>query len=301
MESGKKILIIESDEKRVAQIEQILAGYYLLSVAFTHAQGLKEAASESRPDLIVLSVLENPNEAYELCRQLKNGMKTFSIPILLVLTHSQESSEYFALEHGAVDFLPFPFVEGITVTRIETHLKLSELEERIEQLEVRDKVTGLYNRTYIEKYFDQEWRRARRTESPLGLILIEIDGFDEYNEHYGISEVEEMLRKISSLINTQLKRPADMAARYGVKGFVCVVPETDFPGLRQLAEEILCGVSQSGIKHEFFGIQDHLTVSIAVDYAVPVNDLNSSALFLRVKSLLGQRSVDESGMIILPN
>ena len=298
MGSGNKILVIEAFEESITQLEQLLAGCYRITVAFNSSQGFEEAKSTDRPDLILISTLNDVAEGYALCQQLKNDMKTYAIPVLFILDRSQELAEYRGFKVGAADFLPFPFVQDVVLSRIDTHLKLVDLARKAEELEVHDSLTGLYNRPYFEGYFKQEWLRARRSESPLGLMLIEIDGFDEYNEHYGYAELENVLTRLAAVIKQCLHRPADLLARNRVKGYVCVLPDTDHPGLRLLAEQLRAAVYELGIKHEFAGQSDLLTISIAADYVVPesIDQLNN--FYSTIKSLLDQRSVQDFGSIM---
>jgi diguanylate cyclase (GGDEF)-like protein len=298
VESEKRILVIETVEQSIAQLEQLLAGRYRISVAFNNSQGFEEAKSADKPDLILISALNDVVESYALCRQLKNDMKTYTIPVLFILDRSQELAEYRGFEVGAADYLPSPLVKDVVLSRIDTYLKMVELERKVEKLEVHDSLTGLYNRSYFENYFKQEWLRARRSESPLGLMLIEIDGFDEYNEHYGHAKLEDILKRLAAVIQQRLYRPADLLARNRVKGFACVLPDTDHPGLRLLAEQLMAAVCELGIKHEFAGQSNLLTVSIAADYVVPDSVDQYNNFYNHIKALLDQRSVQNFGSIL---
>ena len=298
MESEKKILAIGAAEQSMTELEQVLAGRYRISFAFNNIQGLAEAKSADKPDLILISALDDLLAGYSLCRQLKNDIKTYRTPVLFILDRSQELSEYRGFEVGASDYFSYPLVEEVVLARIDTHLKVSDLESRVEKLEVCDSVTGLFNRSYFETYLKQEWLRARRSESPLGLMLIEIDGFDEYNEHYGHAELENVLKKLGETIKQRLYRPADLVARNRLKGFACVLPDTDYPGLRLLAEQLIAAVHDLGIKHEFAGQSDLLTVSIAVDYVVPENADQFTSYYASIKALLDQRSTQNFGSVL---
>ncbi|MBL4608738.1 MAG: diguanylate cyclase [Pseudomonadales bacterium] len=300
MDTLKKVLVIETTGKSISQLEQILSGYYRIAIAFNNDQGFEEAKSADKPDLILISALGELVESYELCTQLKNDMKTYAIPVLFILDRSQELAEYRGFEVGAADYLPFPLLKDVTLARINTYLKVIELEKQVENLEVRDGLTGLYNRSYFEDYFNQEWLRARRSESPLGLMLIEIDGFDEYNKHYGHAALADVLKRLAALIKKRLYRPADMVAKYRVKGYACVLPDTDYPGLRLLAEELMAAVLDLEIKHEFAGRSKLLTISIAADYIVPEVE-QCTEFYSSIRALIDQHPSQTFGSIIFPD
>ena len=301
MDSMKKILVIESVEGNIAQLEQLLAGVYRIAVAFNNDQGFEEAKSPDRPDLILISDISDAIKSYELCRQLKNDMNTYTIPILLILDRSSDIVAYRGFEAGAADYISSPFVKKETLSRIETQLRLVELEEKLKQLEVHDSLTGLFNRSYFDEYLKHEWLRARRSESPLGLMLIEIDGFDEYNQHYGHSALEDILKSLAQTIKKRLCRPADMLSRHLVRGFACVLPDTDHPGLQVLAEELMAAVADLQVKHEFAGQGAWLTVSIAIDYVVPNEADQFTSFYSNINKLLEKKPAQDFGRIIFPD
>lgn len=130
-----------------------------------------------------------------------------------------------------------------------TQTTLIELNQTLEVLASEDKLTGLANRRHFDQFLDIEFKRAKRQRSPLSLILIDVDFFKRYNDHYGHLAGDECLRIISQSIKQCVRRPADMTARYGGEEIAVVMPNTDESGARSVAEAILLGIAQARLEH----------------------------------------------------
>jgi diguanylate cyclase (GGDEF)-like protein len=130
-------------------------------------------------------------------------------------------------------------------------------------LALEDALTGLSNRRQFDLFILAEMGRARRAQTSLALLMIDVDHFKSYNDHYGHLAGDECLRKISALITENIKRPGDLAARYGGEEFTVVLPATDYVGAFLVAEKIRRAVQQAGIEHRE-GVDGMVTVSLGV-------------------------------------
>lgn len=130
-----------------------------------------------------------------------------------------------------------------------TQTALIELNHTLEILASEDKLTGLANRRHFDQFLDIEFKRAKRLRSPLSLILIDVDFFKRYNDHYGHLAGDECLRIISQSIKQCVRRPGDMTARYGGEEIAVVMPNTDESGARSVAEAILLGIARARLEH----------------------------------------------------
>lgn len=119
----------------------------------------------------------------------------------------------------------------------------------LEHIAKTDSLTGLPNRRCFDATFAQEWSRACRTGNSVALILIDIDWFKQYNDHYGHVLGDDCLRRIAELIGKNINRPADLAARFGGEEFVVLLPETELAGAVKIAEEIRSVIEAAKIEH----------------------------------------------------
>lgn len=138
--------------------------------------------------------------------------------------------------------------------RVEEQLRLSqaaliELNQNLELIASEDKLTGLANRRRFDQFIDIEFKRARRERGVLSLILIDADHFKRYNDHFGHLAGDECLVAISRLVEQCIRRPGDIAARYGGEEIAVVLPSTDEANACKVAEAILRKLQEQRIEH----------------------------------------------------
>jgi diguanylate cyclase (GGDEF)-like protein/PAS domain S-box-containing protein len=126
-----------------------------------------------------------------------------------------------------------------------------------------DGLTGLANRRHFDAVLDQEIARARRAGLPLALILLDVDRFKAFNDHYGHPAGDRCLRLIADTVAAMLQRPSDLAARYGGEEMAVILPETCADGARRVAERIGQAVRAAAIPHAA-GIGGIVSVSIGI-------------------------------------
>jgi diguanylate cyclase (GGDEF)-like protein len=134
-------------------------------------------------------------------------------------------------------------------------------EAELQMLARTDGLTGLHNRRTLMETLEHEWRRARRTSTPLSLLFIDIDSFKPYNDTYGHQAGDDTLAAVARSVSGCIRRPGDSAARYGGEEFVVVLPETDATGALTMAEKIRSHISELGIDH-VSSRYGHVTVSV---------------------------------------
>ncbi len=156
---------------------------------------------------------------------------------------------------------------------------------QLQAMAVTDSLTSLANRRRFDEVLEREWRRARRDQSPLALLLIDADHFKALNDHYGHQHGDRYLRTLAQLIQGSLRRPADMAARYGGEEFAVLLPDTDLEGAYRIAEAIRQGAQDARLPHEKSDL-GVMTVSIGVDAMVPEDGESPEALVRRADAAL---------------
>ncbi|MCM2291473.1 diguanylate cyclase [Allorhizobium sp. BGMRC 0089] len=134
-----------------------------------------------------------------------------------------------------------------------------------------DGLTGLANRRAFDERLAQEWSRARRNISPLGLILVDIDHFKLFNDRYGHQGGDDCLRQVAQTLKNAAKRATDLAARYGGEEMALILPDTDLFGTMTLAERYRSAVRALAIPHEASS-KTIVTVSIGAASLVPDAD-----------------------------
>jgi diguanylate cyclase (GGDEF)-like protein/PAS domain S-box-containing protein len=152
--------------------------------------------------------------------------------------------------------------------RREEREQLASTADRFRALAATDGLTGLANRRSFDETFDREWRRARREETPLALLMIDADKFKALNDRYGHPQGDRCLKAITAAIAERVRRPGDLAARYGGEEFAVLLPGTEAAGAHSLAEDIRRAVLALGIEHAG-SAEGRVTVSIGAACVIP--------------------------------
>lgn len=159
-------------------------------------------------------------------------------------------------------------------------LELEELTRELKELSEIDGLTGLNNRRTYDKYINRLWRQSLRENTILAIILVDIDHFKVYNDHYGHQSGDDALKAVADVIVAHAKRPLDFAARYGGEEFVVALhgPSAD-PDLTSMdvlnifgsncAESLREGVAALQIPHDKSSTGEYLTVSVGVAVIFP--------------------------------
>lgn len=176
-----------------------------------------------------------------------------------------------------------PTSEGKTLVVVTdvTRLKQAELAlhtaaDQLKHLVRTDGLTGLLNRRAFDDAIETEIARSTRAGAPMSLLLIDVDRFKAYNDHYGHPAGDEGLRRVAEHLRAALKRPADMAARYGGEEFAAILPDTDEDGAYLVAEAFRRSLADAKLPH-VGSERGILTASVGVATYMPDNLSRSAA------------------------
>jgi len=147
--------------------------------------------------------------------------------------------------------------------------RLLGLQKELEDFSFRDGLTGVANRRKFDAVLDEEWNEARRHTQPLSLILIDIDFFKQYNDHYGHVQGDDCLKRVGRALASSVSRPRDLLARYGGEEFVLVLPATDEAAARRVGERCRQAIFKEQIPHAASAVGQLLTVSQGVGTIIP--------------------------------
>ncbi|RAP56385.1 GGDEF domain-containing protein [Oleiagrimonas sp. MCCC 1A03011] len=142
-----------------------------------------------------------------------------------------------------------------------------KLQETLRIQSIRDPLTGLFNRRYLEVSLSRELLRSRRHERSLALMMLDMDHFKRFNDTHGHDAGDELLLQFSALLRDAI-RAEDIACRYGGEEFVLILPETDRESALKRAEEIRLAVAAMKVKHQG-KLLGNLTVSIGLAMQPP--------------------------------
>ena len=133
--------------------------------------------------------------------------------------------------------------------RIAIERALHQAHQTLKALALTDSLTGLGNRRRLDAVFEPELRRARRQGYPLALVMLDLDYFKAYNDRYGHPAGDQCLRRFAELLQQALKRPADLAVRFGGEEFTLLLPDTDTRGAELLVQEVQQLLRRQPLEH----------------------------------------------------
>lgn len=134
MNTAQRLLIVDDTPANILILKDILEDEYAISAATNGTDALELAFSSPKPDLILLDIVMEDVNGYEVCRRLKANPDTKNIPVLFVTTLSDVQDETRGLELGAADYITKPFSPPIIKARIKNHLNLKNYQDNLEQL-----------------------------------------------------------------------------------------------------------------------------------------------------------------------
>lgn len=170
--------------------------------------------------------------------------------------------------------------------RKKTEQELIRIQKKLEELSYKDGLTGVSNRRMFDSIMEVEWENAKRNRQPLSMILLDIDYFKQFNDHYGHVQGDDCLRRVAQALNSAATRTKDFLARFGGEEFVLILPETDAKSAEKVAERCRGLIFKQQIPHEKSTVSQVLTVSLGVSTVTPSAGEDSKVFIEEVDRLL---------------
>ena len=264
-----KILVVDDQPINIHMINEIFKQDLEVLMATTGRAGIDLCQSQA-PDLVILDVMMPDMTGYDVCQALKADPATRDIPVIFLTSLSEERDEIYGFELGAVDFINKPISPIVVKSRVATHLRLKLQTDLLRSIGLTDGMTGIANRRRFDDTLDQQWRACERDQKPLSLIILDVDFFKPYNDHYGHLMGDQCLKTIARTLEKNIRRPTDLVARYGGEEFACILPTTDSVGALNRALELLKAVRDLKIEHASSDVAPEITISAGVATLIPV-------------------------------
>jgi diguanylate cyclase (GGDEF)-like protein len=274
-ERRQRVLVVDDDPETGRLIRSWFRGGGIeILVAAGGAEGLRVAAEE-QPNVILLDLRMPDEDGLSVARKLKKADRTSNIPIVLLTACREVGTKVEAFSVGAEDYITKPIVLEELEARVLSVLRrgkalvgmqskianLTNTKQELERLLVVDEKTGLDNFREFQRRLKDEWERAQRYNTPLSLVMFDLDHFKRINDTRGHQAGDVVLREFATLVAGGA-RANDVAARYGGEEFAIVLPHTDGPMAVRVAERIRKAVK------EFAFLEDEQPVRITVSAGV---------------------------------
>lgn len=170
----------------------------------------------------------------------------------------------------------------------ETEAKLRQANKVLQHLVNIDGLTQIANRRRFDQVAQKEWYRHLRSQEYLSLVLIDIDFFKFYNDHYGHQKGDDCLIQVAQLIDQIPQRPGDLVARYGGEEFVVVLPHTDAQGASIVTLAIQQAIASLKIPHVKSQVSEYITLSLGISSLIPTPEISLDELIAQADQALYQ-------------
>jgi two-component system chemotaxis family response regulator WspR len=244
-EYGAMVLLVDDQAIVGEAIRRALAGE--TGIDFHYCRDPADAirtAREIQPTIILQDLVMPDVDGLDLVRQYRLDPATSAIPIIVLSTKEEASIKREAFSAGANDYLvKVPDrIELIARIRYHSHAYQTQLQRdeayralresqqqlmlanlELQRLILADGLTGLSNRRHCDEYIAAEWEHAIRRQSPLSVLMIDVDNFKKYNDSYGHLAGDEVLKQVANTIRENCPRATDLAARFGGEEFIMVL------------------------------------------------------------------------------
>lgn len=265
------LLIVDDSGTARAEIRAALEGtgtFDTILEACDGFAGLKLILSESLD--VVVCDLEIPGfDGEKLLRAKESNPQCSNVPFLVVTASDDLERRTRLLERGASDVIKKPFYRPDLVARLQLHLKIKRLQdelvvknETLATLSTSDPVTGLRNRRYVTDALTIEFLRARRYQTPLSVLMADLDHFKMVNDTYGHLVGDSVLHGVSDLLLTEL-RATDVGGRFGGEEFLVILNHSEPKGAAIVAERW-----RSAVEAYLFESQDDRKVEVRISIGV---------------------------------
>jgi len=275
----QRILVVDDNEDMVETLERLFSFYQYKVLKALNGKVAVEIAEKEQPDIIILDAHMPVMDGFTACRILKEKRKTMDIPIIILTAkYIDQKSRESGLEIGADEYLIKPFNSKELVSRIKTLLRKTQMMHTLKRENVElstiqkqvsremektpgidasqqenlaiDQLTGLYSTKYLWTRLREEYHRALRYETPISVILVDIDSFGRINDNFGYQVGDYVLMKIANTILNKT-RITDIVARLDGAYFAVILPQTDTQGGYFEAERLRVALGQTDYTDDF--------------------------------------------------
>jgi len=257
----KTILIVDDSKLNIEILSDILKTKLYRIVVTKSGKKALEFAKIKKPDLILLDIMMPEINGFEVCGLLKNNSETADIPIIFISGLDKSKDIVKGFQVGAVDYIVKPFQKEVVLARVNTHLKLSETQKKIEKtnneltkllnevqyLSFHDEMTGLYNRRYFE---NELIRLSNSRELPITIFVADIDKLKDVNDNYGHKKGDKYIKKAAEILNRST-RDGDVVARIGGDEYAIILSNSGLETAKSLFERIKNNVKEYNKKNKF--------------------------------------------------
>jgi len=302
MEEEKKnsLLLVDDENTDLKILANILGSEYTIYTASNGTSAI-EKAIEYKPDLILLDILMPGMNGYQILSEIRRIEEIQKTPVIFITGLNSDEDEEKGLSLEAADYITKPFNSRIVELRVRGQIQIINQMRTIERLSRIDQLTNIPNRRNFDERLQVEWKQAIREQTPISLLMMDIDNFKHINDTYGHQQGDIVLQTIADTFPDSFRRPCDIAARWGGEEFAALLPRTHQEGAMEIAEKIRAAIEQKPIPLAD-GSNTNITISIGISTLVPSRGASFNALISGAdKALYAAKDAGRNKVIHIDN
>lgn len=264
------VLVVDDREASAARIRATLTRVGYQVVVEADPERALQRATENDLVLAIVNLDLRGFDGLRLCSQIRQLEPSRSLPLLAISDEKDDTRLTRALDLGVNDFVRRPVEANELAARCMTQLRrrrysdfLRESVQNTMEMAVKDALTGLYNRRYLETHLANHVKIAATKATPLSVLILDIDHFKAVNDRFGHAGGDAVLRDFAKCIADNVRR-IDLPCRLGGEEFVVVMPETDRELAYSVAERIRSVVARRPFAINEAGEETTITTSIGI-------------------------------------
>ncbi len=278
MNDELRVLIVDDDKTNRRVLKECISGIAQVLLAKNGHQAI-EKAIELQPDLIVLDVVMPDMDGFSVIETLRNRRNTEHIPIIFITGSGSEEVEMKGLKLGAVDVIGKPLHPGVVQARIYTQLQNVFQRRLLGSLANIDALTTIANRRQFDEVLEKEWNASLSRQTPLSLVILDVDYFKKYNDHFGHLSGDRVLKNVALTLKDSLNSENALVARIGGEEFAMILPDTHLEKAQALVKAAIESVQALNIAHPASKCNPVVTVSAGIHSFIADQVLNREAAF----------------------
>jgi diguanylate cyclase (GGDEF)-like protein len=248
MRKPPKVILAGNDSEDLIVIRSTLDSEGELILSSNSQQVVKQASDCDYLDLVIID-MDAIDDGNDLCMRLKAQFSRDNLPIVMIGGEGDQAKEK-SMDLGALDYFTRPLSTQISIARIKHYIELKRKTDLLTELAGLDGLTCLASQEAFDERMDNEWRRAVREYHSISVLLINVDGFNAFNESNGYGAGDECLRQVARILDHCCTRAADFVARLGSDEFAVILPGNDLDSALIVADKMCESVQKLGIANE---------------------------------------------------
>jgi diguanylate cyclase (GGDEF)-like protein len=227
------------------------------------------------------------------CRHVKATGASFCVPLV---AHGEATGVLNIIAEREILTANTLRVFELVAEQLALALANLQLRERLRSQSIRDQLTGLYNRRYLEETIAREVARANRTGQSLGVIMFDVDHFKRLNDTFGHDAGDTVLREIGKFVEKSF-RPTDVGCRFGGEEFVILAPDSDLEQVERRAQRLREAIKQLGFLHQGLPLGT-VTISLGVSVSPDHGDSPDALLACADAALYRAKNAGRDRVIV---